>query len=204
PALPALYLAAVWTLWNMPRHWLRLALSGVLVAVMLVQSYAQMRALHATRYGELREWIRANVGPDEPIYLLGYSGIGLPYSTTAIENRRLGIERKMQQLVASGEPFTRRYVRMWEERSDLRLFDMLDFRSDAGYTWYGYHDVPLDQYQGLVAWEDFRYVIIQQHFPVESEPGLMQGLQASFSEVARLTGPGGHDQGLEYVVYARR
>jgi hypothetical protein len=204
PALPALYLAAVWTLWTMPREWVRNAIAGVLVVVLLAQSYTQMRELRSTGYGELRAWINANVAPDEPIYLLGYSGIGLPYSSVAIGNRRQGIERKMRDRIASGEPFTQRHVRLWEERADLRLFDMLDFRSGTGHTWYGYHDVPLDEYQGIVAPEDFRYVVVQQHFPMEDEPDLMQMLQQSFTEVARMTGPGGHSNGLEYIVYARR
>lgn len=203
PALPVLYLAGVWGIWSIRHAWARLAVSVALAGIMLVQSHGQMQDLRSTAYGELRAWIGANVGPGEPLYLLGYSGIGLPYSTAAIEDRRAGIERKLRASVDAGEPFTQRHVRLWEERAELMLLDMLDYRSGTGHTWYGYHDVPLEDYAGIVAWDDFRFVVVQEHFGFEEEAGLEASLRESFTEVARLTGPGGHANGLEYIVYER-
>lgn len=204
PALPLFYITAIYGLSELKNWRLTTGVYVLLVGVMGWQLVGQMNQLRAAPYDELRNWISQNVQPQEPFYLLGYMAANLPRNTTAILNQKEGIERMLSEPIASGESFTERHIRLWEERSHLKLLDMLNFRSEIGFNYYGYYVSSPTVFENIVPFDSLEYVFLQDHFSLTDEPEIAAKLQSDFTVVATVVGPGGGGKGLSYSVYQRK
>lgn len=202
-ALPLFYIAAVYAIANIQRRAVAAVVASMIVVVMGWQCYEQAQSFRHTPYSQLQSWVRSNVQRQESIFILGYEALGLPKSSEVITHRRLGLERKIAASFAEGDSFTVRHVKLWEERSKLMLLSMLEYRSPAGYSYYGYHSTPLDMYQDIIEFSAMDYVLLQEGFSLEQEPNIAQALQLEFTEVAQVVGPGGGGRGLNYRIYQR-
>src|SRR5690606_1946380 len=132
-------------------------------------------------------WISENVEPQEPFYMLGYMAVNLPRNTTAIQNQRAGIERMLSEPITSGESFTHRHIRLWEERSHLKLLDMLNFQSDTGFNYYGYFVSSPTVFADIVPFDTLQYVFLQQGFSLKEEPEIAAKLQTDFAMITTVT-----------------
>lgn len=204
PALPLFYITAVYGLSEIKNWRIAVPIYTLLVGIMSWKMVEQMNQLGDAPYDELRNWVRTNIEPQEPFYTLGYMAVNLPRNTTAIQNQRAGIEKLLTESLASDESFTTRHIRLWEERSHLRLLDMLNFHSEAGFNYYGYHVFPPAVSENIVPFDTFKYVFLQDHFPLKEEPEIAAKLQSDFSLIATVTGPGGGGKGLSYSVFQRK
>jgi hypothetical protein len=204
PALPLLYAGAIYGLQSIRQYWMKSAVLLIALGVMGFQCFNQMQALRSTQYAELRNWITRNISPDQSFYVLGSVDLGLPKNSRSIANQRVGIERKFNSAIVGGESFTSRHARMWEERARLTLLDMLQFRSDVGYSYYGYFENPLSDYKGLIDLDQMSYIIVQEHFSFDQATDLRATLTTNYEEVASVWGPGGHSNGLRYQILKRK
>lgn len=204
PALPIFYIGAAYAIGTFKHRGFMVASVAAVFTIMAWQCYAQVNALASTEYNQLRTWVTSNVGKDKPMYILGYEALGLPRSSAAIANQRKGIEAKIDQSIAEGESFTNRHVRFWEERARLQLFDMLHYESAEGFTYYSYNATPLDDFKGIISFDEMQYVLLQEKFSLKRDPAIGAALANDFEQVAVLTGPGGHSNGLQYQVFKRK
>lgn len=209
PALPLFYTAAIGFLACLVREQpRRLRPAAVVAALALVvlgtQTVLEVGRFRASDQDGLRSWIRANVARTDPFFVFGFEGLVLPRSTTALATIAAGIERGIAADRASGQPFTERHVKNWEEEVELARQDFLGRRCDDGWEFYSYHTTPFDKYQGLVDMEAMRYIMVEEHF--ENPPDFPLGayLAEHFDLVAETTGAGGEGYGLGYRIYARR
>ncbi|WP_419174469.1 glycosyltransferase family 39 protein [Desulfosediminicola sp.] len=202
PALPLFYSAAVYGLSRVPRRSITATLAIFSVVILTIQSYAQARDFKRVDFGQLRSWIQDNAF-EKPFYIIGFESVILPKNTICIRNRTTGIRRSMSNSLAAGLPFTLRYLKYWEERSQLVLFDMLDQRYDSGYEYYSFYRTPLDAYSDIIDIEDMHYILLQEHFPISGQLELSGYIQKHFTEIAELTGAGGGGTGLKYKVLER-
>jgi hypothetical protein len=203
PALPVFYVLAAWYIAEWRRPALRAGVMLAACAVMLAQTASLVWRMQHTDLGELRSWVVATVRPDQQFYILGDSVLRLPRSTEAMQVYRTAYEREFAADVASGRPFVERHLKNWEEQSTLRLFDMLGYRNDGGYSFFNYRDVPLDKFGDLIDLARMDYVMVQQQFPVETIPGLDRLLADRFSLVGERRSEGGDGSGLLHRIYAR-
>lgn len=204
PALPLFYLIAAYGIGQISSRVLKSSITGVLVIALGSQLLLEMNSFRSVPYNELRSWIRSNVQPEEPFYVLGYTAINLPLNTEAIESHNREIEKGLAQAVVQGESFTYRHIRLWEERSRQALFDMLNFKSEQGYHYYGYNSFQPETMNEQIQLHEMAYILLQQGFDLGSEPEVAELLQQEYTEVASLVGPGGGGRGLLYRVYGRK
>lgn len=204
PALPLFYLTAVYGLSEIKNWRIAMPIYALLVGVMGWKMIEQMNELRNAPYNELRTWISENIEPQEPFYMLGYMAVNLPRNTTAIQNQKAGIERMLSEPITSGESFTHRHIRLWEERSHLKLLDMLNFQSDTGFNYYGYYVSSPTVFADIVPFDTLQYVFLQQGFSLKEEPEIAAKLQTDFAMITTVTGPGGGGKGLSYSVYQRK
>lgn len=204
PALPLFYLAAVYGLSQLKNWRLSAPVYALLFALMGWQMANEMSVFRAAPYNDLRNWITNNIQPEQPFYVLGYMAVNLPRNTLAISNQKAGIEKMLSDPVAEGESFTHRHIRLWEERSQLRLLDMLNFHSDVGFNYYGYHSSSLTTFKDIISFDDMDYVLMISGFSLQEEPEIAAKLQTEFEVITTVTGPGGGAKGLLYTVYQRK
>lgn len=203
PALPLFYLAAAYGIsqWSQRRiQWVAVAL---VVAVLAGQLWQEMRNFQSPDFNQLRQWVQSNIEPQEPFYVLGYLAVNLPRNTQAIENQNHTIERRLTGALEQGEPFTQRHIRLWEERAQQQLFNMLNFQSEQGFNYYGSNGFFPLEYPDILSLDDMAYIFVQDGFALELHPEYAQALEQDFTPVARVTGPGGGGQGLSYQIFKR-
>lgn len=209
PALPLFYTTAVGFLACLTRErpgWLRPAVAVAALAMLVLgaQSAMEVGRFRASDQNGLRSWVRANVARTDPFFVFGFEGLVLPRNTTALATIAAGIERGIAADRASGQPFTARHVKNWEEEVELARQDFLGRRCDDGWEFYSYHTTPFDKYQGLVDMEAMRYIMVEEHFENPPDFPLAAYLAEHFTLVAETTGAGGEGYGLGYRIYARR
>ncbi|WP_250658251.1 hypothetical protein [Alkalimarinus coralli] len=202
PALPLIYMAAVSVFTTVKSRAIIVGVSVIALSIVSFQTIKQAYDLKQVKYNELSEWIETNVDSESAIYIYGYEALNLPKNTQAINNMRKGIERKINNTLAS-EKFTYRHIRNWEERATLKLYSMLEFQS-KGYEYYGYYVAPLDEFKGILSLDDMDYVIFLEGFMFPEIQEVKRVLEYEFKEVASVVGPGGGSKGLRYQVYKRK
>lgn len=204
PALPLFYLAAVYGLSQLKNWRLSAPVYALLFSLMGWQMANEMSVFRAAPYNDLRNWITNNIQPEQPFYVLGYMAVNLPRNTLAISNQKAGIEKMLSDPVAEGESFTHRHIRLWEERSQLRLLDMLNYHSDTGFNYYGYHVSSPTIFEDIISFDEMQYVFMINGFPLKKEPEIAAKLQSDFKVITTIIGPGGGAKGLLYTVYQRK
>ena len=90
-----------------------------------------------------------------------------------------------------------------EEQSILRLFDMLEFRNDTGYTFYGFRELPAREVRDLVPLQQMQFILVQERFSLDQIPGLRAMLARDFTLVAERRSEGGDGSGLMHQIYRR-
>ena len=204
PALPLVYIAAIFALSEIkPRRWASAIAVGGL-ALMIFQSYQEAAAFRNADFNGLRRWVSENIKKDEPFYILGYEALNLPRNTNCIEKMSEGLERIIHEDLVQNLPFTLRHLKNWEEQSALTLYDMLNFRNDEGYTYFSFYTAPLDHFDGIISLEDMQYMLVQEHFNLRQEPRLEGYIERNFRLITEQTGPGGGGKGLRYRIFKRK
>lgn len=204
PAMPLFYIAAAFTIVYLARAYWRVPVLVVLFGIFGTQLWFEGKAFRDVPFNELRGWVTQNVEPDETIYILGYTALNLPSNTSAIKQHKQVLEAGFSNAVKDGEPFTARHIRLWEERAAYRLLDMLDFRSEAGYRYFGYNSFLPEIMDRFVGFDNVDYILLQQHFALSDEQRLERLLEREFKPIESLIGPGGGGYGLSYDVYQRK
>jgi len=204
PALPVFYVGAVMAMARMQTQIVTIGLTALLVLAMGWQTAHQAAELRNVPYSQLRNWVEANVSPEEPIFIFGYEALGLPRNTGCIRNITIGLEREMRADLIENLSHVERHLKNWEEQSALTLFDLLNHHNEHGFSYYSYFKTPLDRFEGIVSLADMHYLLVQDHFQPEEAFDLDGLLARDFESVTRLTGNGGGGLGLEYTIFRRR
>lgn len=203
PALPIFYVAAVYSLTQL-RARTGVAVAGLVMILALGQTGAQVGELRAAQFGELRNWVRSNVGA-EPFYILGYDALILPKNTLAIQRMKQVLEQSIARDLRDGLPFTLRHVKSWEERGALQLLDMLDARHEPGFEFYDFYSAPPVLLAEVMDLSEFKFVLLQEGFDLKFAPQFGERIaHGEYVQVANLRGAGGNEAGLAYTVYRRR
>jgi hypothetical protein len=203
PAAPLFYVLAAWSIGQLRRPRLRVVMATAALVIIIGQMLSLSWRLRQTDLNELRSWVVANVAAHEPFYLLGDSVLRLPRNTGAMSIYRTAYERELANDITAGRPFVERHMKNWEEISTLRLFDMLDYQNDKGYTFFHYRDMPPQKFPDLVRLDRMAYLIVQEQFPVGEVPGLGRLLADDFRLVGERRSEGGDGGGLLHRVYRR-
>jgi hypothetical protein len=203
PALPLFYVLAAWCLRRIPKPRVRLAVAGAAVVVMLGQTVALAWQIKQTNLDELRAWTVATVKPGEQFYIFGDSILRLPLNTEAMRVYKAAYEREIARDIDGGMPFVARHIKNWEELSTLRLFDMLGYRNDTGYTFYNYRDMPPQKFGDIVRLDSMNYLVVQQGFAFDEVPGLAQMLADNYRLIGSRRSEGGDGRGLLHRIYRR-
>lgn len=204
PALPLFYIVTAFAVFQSLKGYLRPMAFTLLLSVFCVQLWFEGKTFREAPFNELRQWVVNNVEPDDTLYILGYTALNLPLNTNAIQQHKQILEAAFSEALVNGEPFTNRHIRLWEERARYRLFEMLNFRSDEGYQYFGYNSFLPDVMDKVVSFENVTYVIVQQNGDLSQEEEIIQLLETHFEPVTSLTGPGGGGYGLSYGIYQRK
>ena len=204
PVLPLFYIATVATLSSLKQSWLRNTFAVMLVLISFTQSSCQFLEIYKADLNGLRQWITENIRQDEPFYILGYSVLQLPESAKCIQKTREGCEAGIAMDLAQDLPFTYRHLKNWEELTALRLYDMLNNKSDWGYTFYSYYKHPLDKFRNIISLNDMNYIFVQQYFNMDNEPELKKYISENFVLIAERLSEGGGGKGLNHKIYRRR
>ncbi len=203
PALPLFYVLGASALARLSRTRLRLALALAITSVMVAQTaWLSWRTRH-TDLNELRSWVLAHIAPDQPFYILGYSVLRLPKNTATMGMYKVAYEREAASDLHNGMPFVERHLKNWEESAALRLFDMLGYQNDGGYSFYGYYDFPPGKFGDLVPLDRMAFLIVQEEFPIDKVPGLRRLLADEYRLVAEPRSEGGDGRGLTHQLYRR-
>jgi hypothetical protein len=203
PAVPLFYVLAAWYIGQLRRPRLRVVIAAAALVLMIGQTVSLSWRVRHTDLNELRSWVVANVAPHESLYLLGDSVLRLPRNTGAMGVYRTAYERELASDITAGRPFVERHMKNWEEIATLRLFDMLDYRNDRGYTLFHYRDMPPQKFPDLVRLDRMDYLIVQEHFAFDEVPGLSRLLADGFHLIGTRRSEGGDGSGLLHSVYRR-
>ena len=200
PALPFFYLTFSLVIMQIKQDIFRkIAILGV-VALFILQSVILVNDVRSSNMDQLRKWVLANISAEEPFYLFGYEILQLPRNTKCMNDIRTVVENKIRADSAAGLPFTYRHAKNWEEESALKLMDMLNYRSDVGYTYYSSIRYP---FEGNIRLEDMKYIIVQQDLLKTIDNTVTNTMRLRFTRIAQATGPGGDGTGLSYLIYKR-
>ncbi len=204
PALPLFYIGFLYSVSLLRNFSLKLVLVAIVLGVMVGETFLESRSFQRVEYHGLRNWVRENVGPEDPIYIYGFQAVELPKTASCIGKTQAGIIRGLAEDRANGETHVMRHLKNWEEESTLVLFDMLVGRKDQGFSYYSVFGTPFEKYKGIIDLEQMKYLFVQEGFdPVVY--GLPPGYLEKFFELkAELTGPGGGGKGLSYQVFKRK
>ncbi len=205
PALPLFYLAAAYLLVLVKNKALQTSFVVLCFGITAAQCYQQVNDFSKAQYHQLQDWVSAHVSPGAPIYIVGYDTLFLPKNTQALANQKKVIEHQLEKALSDKDSFTNRHVRLWEERSQLQLIDMLNVRSDVGFNYYSLNGAPLEDLQGIVEFADIQYFVVDPGYKTPEAKAILEKLQVNFSKVASVTAPGGRagTGGLAYDIYAR-
>lgn len=202
-ASPLLYILAASALERLRQPRLRAVVMAAILAVMIGQTAALSWKTRRTDLNELRAWVTSHVQPGEQFYILGDAILRLPKDTGAMALYKTAYEREMAADRSQGMPFVARHLKNWEERAQLRLFDMLGFRNPGGYRFFGYRDFPTAKFGDLVSLEQMDYLIVQEQFAFDKVPGLEALIAERFHPVAERRSEGGDGRGLLHRIYRR-
>ena len=206
PALPLFYIVAGYMVAHIKSSKTVMALGIGVAGIFLAQCFTQLQDFSQARYGELQSWVKANVEPDEAIYIIGYNTLFLPCNTRCLQNRKASISAKLEQAVTNQESFTIRHVRLWEERAQLRLIDMLNAESEAGFNYYSINSTSIDDLAPHVTFASIDYVLLMQGYSNPEHVELIGQVKREFDYVATANAPGGKagTGGLPYDIYRRK
>lgn len=202
-ASPLFYLLAASALAKLRQPRIRIALMAAILAVMIGQTAALSWKTRQTDLNELRAWVTSHVQPGEQFYILGDAILRLPKDTRAMALYKTGYEREMAADRSQGMPFVERHLKNWEERAQLRLFDMMGFQNPGGYRFFGYRDFPTAKFGDLVSLETMDYLIVQEQFRLDQVAGLEALVAERFHPVAERRSEGGDGRGLRHRIYRR-
>jgi hypothetical protein len=202
-AAPLFYVLAARVLMRLEDARLRVAIMAGIVVVMAGQTAALAVRTARTDVNELRAWVESTVQPGERFYTLGDTILRLPKDTGTMRIYKTAYEREIANDLAAGTPFVARHVKNWEERAQLRLFDMLGFRNAGGYAFFNYRDFPPEKFGDLVALERMDYLIVQQQFATSEVAGLDRLLAERFRFIGERRSEGGNGGGLMHRIYRR-
>jgi hypothetical protein len=203
PSLPVFYVLAVYAATRLSPKKIGAVAVPVMLAVLALQVFGQIRDLRSAAYDSLSEWVAKNAA-SEAFYIVGDDALFLPKNTRCLERTGQVLSRIIERDRADGVPFTLRHMKNWEERSTLNLYDMLGFRQDAGFEYYDYNTTPPETLGDVVDLGTVKYFIVQDGFDLARVPQLGTDPESHFDVVAQATGAGGGAQGLKYRIYARR
>ena len=206
PALPLFYVVAVYQLSQFRLKSLQFSIALLLLGIFSFQCLQQVKSFEDARYNEMQDWVKNNVAPDEPIYIIGYDTLFLPCNNECLGHRKYVLERLLQQALADDEPFTLRHIRLWEERARLKLIDMLNATSTTGYSYYGFNQTPADILSEQLPVSAWQYVFIMPNFDRPGVDQLVARIKTEFDYVTRVHAPGGKagTGGLPYDIYKRK
>ena len=206
PALPLFYLLATYTLSQLKHKILGVALAGVMCGLLVVQSFQQYQHFKNARYTELQSWVKANIKSEDTIYILGFDTFFLPQNTVNLQNRKIVLTQGLEGAASQGESFTSRHIRLWEERAELMLIDMLNATSATGYNYYSLNSTPLEYLAGVVTYEKFNFIFVMKGITDKDTKGLLTRVKEDFVKVTEVNAPGGKSGtgGLTYEIYARK
>jgi hypothetical protein len=202
PALPLFYILAIYGLFELKRKWQTYLVSLSLITVMSFQSYMQSNAFKNVPFNEFQTWVQSTVNKDEKLFIFGYDALFLPLSPQAVTNVSNGYHLIMDKAKLSGESFTERHVRFWEERSKLKLFDMYK-PTDHTHTYYSYYKTPLSEFSELIKFNEMDYLAVLNGFSAE-DIDLNFLIKSQYIFLKSVVGPGGGGSGLTYSIYKKR
>ena len=181
------------------------SLTTALSLSFLAQSFLQISEFRQAKYSQLQEWVKTNVNPAEPIYIIGYDTLFLPRNSECLKNRKQIISNNLASAIEQGESFTYRHIRLWEERASLKLIDMLNTTSQEGFSYYGVNEAPLSELQKVIDLNTIKYLLVIPGYTPESEPEKIEQFKKHFTRITTVTAPGGKSGtgGLPYDIYAR-
>jgi hypothetical protein len=202
PALPLFYILAVYGLFELKKKWQIYLASLALITVMSFQSYMQSSSFKNIPFYEFQTWVKSTVKKDEKLFIFGYDALFLPLSPQAVSNISNGYHVMMDKAKLSGESFTERHVRFWEERTKLKLFDMYQ-PTEKTYTYYSYYKTPLSEFSEIIDFNRIDYIAVLENFVVE-DIDLTFLLSNQYVFLKSVVGPGGGGSGLTYSIYKKR
>jgi hypothetical protein len=206
PALPLFYILAIYTVKQLP-HKLSVIFAAVIIcSVMAVQSFQQYQHFTQARYNELQTWIKANIKSQDTLYVVGFDILFLPKNTTSLQNRKTVLMQGLEGAAKQGENFTSRHIRLWEERAEVMLIDMLDTTSATGYNYYSLNSTPLEYLASVVSYEKIDFMFVMKGITDKDTGGLLTKIQNDFVKITEANAPGGKSGtgGLTYEIYARK
>lgn len=206
PALPLFYILAIYAVKQIP-HKLGAVFAAVIICgLMTVQSFQQYQHFTQARYNELQTWVKTNVKSDDILYVVGYDTLFLPKNTTSLQNRKKVLAEGLEGATREGENFTSRHIRLWEERVELMLIDMLNATSATGYNYYSLNGTPIEYLESTVSYSDIDFMFVMKGITDTDTKGLLTKIHTDFVKVTEANAPGGKQGtgGLTYEIYARK
>jgi hypothetical protein len=206
PALPLFYTLAVYAVKQIPHKLGAIFAAVIICSLMAIQSFQQYQHFTQARYNELQTWITANVKSEDTLFVVGFDTLFLPKNTTSLQNRKKILAQGLEAATQQGESFTARHVRLWEERAELMLIDMLNATSSTGYNYYSLNSTPLEYLAGAVSYNEIDFMFVMKGITDTDAKGLLTKVHADFVKVAEANAPGGKSGtgGLTYEIYARK
>lgn len=206
PTLPLLYILASYLLLQIKNKFLLAACVVVSLAGFIGQCIKQIHEFDNAEYHQLKTWVKNNIAPQDPIYIIGYDTLFLPQNTNCLKNQKQVILHQLEKAINNHESFTLRHIRLWEERSQLLLIDMLNETSNSGFNYYSLNIAPLEDLEPVIGAEQFKYLIVLDGYNTPEAQAALAHLGNDFSFVTRLNAPGGKGGtgGLVYNIYARK
>jgi hypothetical protein len=206
PALPLFYILAIYSIHQFKHRWAVICIAVIICSVMAVQSFQQYQHFTQARYNELQTWIKANVKSEDTLYVVGYDTLFLPKNTTSLQNRKRILSQGLEAATQQGESFTARHVRLWEERAELMLIDMLNATSNTGYNYYSLNSTPLEYLAGAVSYDEIDFMFVMKGITDADTKGLLTKIHNDFIKITEANAPGGKSGtgGLTYEIYARK
>ena len=206
PALPLIYISGVYLLSRVNQTLIKYTIGCILGVIFFFQIFQQSHQFDNSRYDELQSWVQENTSPTDVIYTIGFDTLFLPCNTTCLQNRSKSLEKSITSAQQSQENFTSRHVRLWEERAQLKLIDMLDTRFATGFNYYNLNTAPLTFLSPNVTYDDIKIVLAMQGYYTPEAENLLQKVQRDFSKVGVANSPGGKagTGGLPYDIYVRK
>lgn len=206
PVLAFFYVLSTYALSHIKYQPVLVSCVLILFGVFSLQTYQQAEHFKAANYNQLQDWIKTNVKAGEKIYILGIDTVFLPRNTASLRAQKNLIEQGLSSAIDKDESFTSRHIRLWEERAQLMLIDMLNDRSDTGYEYYALSSAPIESLPANMTPESFDYFLIMKGFSNPETIKLFTQVKTAYTKVAEANSPGGKSGtgGLTFEIYARK